>query len=114
MLILGFVAGIAKNWTYGLVLLLHGISTVSSYRQYGIRLKRRTFSSSPRGALSTLRRSCALRTCATRCPPSMPERVLPSEPFGGTIRIRTGNLILAEHPRGFIHDARGPDLFEGR
>jgi putative oxidoreductase len=34
VLILGFVAGIAKNWTYGLVLLLHGISTVASYRQY--------------------------------------------------------------------------------
>lgn len=34
VLILAFVAGIAKKWTYGLVLLLHGFSTVSSYKQY--------------------------------------------------------------------------------
>jgi Methylamine utilisation protein MauE len=33
-LILGFVTGIAKKWSYGLVLLLHGVSTVSSYKQY--------------------------------------------------------------------------------
>jgi len=33
-LIVAFVAGIAKKWTYGVVLLLHGISTVSSYKQY--------------------------------------------------------------------------------
>jgi len=33
-LIVAFVAGIAKRWTYGLVLLLHGISTVSAYKQY--------------------------------------------------------------------------------
>jgi len=33
-LIVAFVAGIAKRWTYGLVLLLHGISTLSAYKQY--------------------------------------------------------------------------------
>ena len=33
-LIVAFVAGIWKKWTYGLVLLLHGISTISSYKQY--------------------------------------------------------------------------------
>ncbi len=33
-LIVAFVAGIAKKWTYGLVLLLHGISTLSAYKQY--------------------------------------------------------------------------------
>ncbi len=33
-LIVAFVAGIARRWTYGLVLLLHGISTISSYKQY--------------------------------------------------------------------------------
>ena len=31
------------------------------------------------------------------------------EAFGGTIRIRTGNLILAELPRCFIHDSRVED-----
>jgi hypothetical protein len=31
------------------------------------------------------------------------------ETFGGTIRIRTANLVLAEHPRCFIHDARVED-----
>ena len=31
------------------------------------------------------------------------------EAFGGTIRIRTGNLILAEHPRCLIRDARVED-----
>jgi transposase len=31
------------------------------------------------------------------------------EAFGGTIRIRTGNLILAEHPRCFSRDARVED-----
>ena len=31
------------------------------------------------------------------------------EAFGGTIRIRTGNLILAEHPRCFIRDTRVED-----
>ena len=34
VLIFAFVAGIWKKWAYGLVLLLHGISTVSSYKQY--------------------------------------------------------------------------------
>ncbi len=32
--LLGFVAGFAKTWTYGAVLLLHAVSTLSSYRQY--------------------------------------------------------------------------------
>src|SRR5437773_12379781 len=29
-----FVAGFAKQWTYGLVLLFHAVSTFSSYNQY--------------------------------------------------------------------------------
>lgn len=33
-LLLAFVAGIARRWTYGLVLVLHGISTLSSWSQY--------------------------------------------------------------------------------
>ena len=33
-LILAFVAGYQKRVTYGLVLILHGVSTLSSYRQY--------------------------------------------------------------------------------
>ena len=33
-LLVGFVIGFKKRLTYGLVFLLHGISTVSSYRQY--------------------------------------------------------------------------------
>lgn len=33
-LIVGFVAGYKKKWTYGAVLLLHAISTLSSYKQY--------------------------------------------------------------------------------
>jgi putative oxidoreductase len=33
-LLIGFVCGVAKTWTYGLVLLLHAISTLSSFRQY--------------------------------------------------------------------------------
>jgi len=33
-LIIGFVIGFKKRFTYGTVLLLHGISTLSSYRQY--------------------------------------------------------------------------------
>jgi MerR family regulatory protein len=32
--LLGFVAGLAKKWTYGLVLLFHAVSTLSSYKQY--------------------------------------------------------------------------------
>jgi len=34
VLVLAFVAGLAKRWTYGAVAVLHGISTVSSYQQY--------------------------------------------------------------------------------
>lgn len=34
VLLVAFVAGMAKRSTYGLVLLLHGISTVSAYKQY--------------------------------------------------------------------------------
>lgn len=34
LLILAFVAGIQKRWTYGAVLVVHGISTLSSYKQY--------------------------------------------------------------------------------
>ncbi|WP_439510082.1 hypothetical protein [Marinimicrobium koreense] len=33
-LVLAFVAGLRKRITYGLVLLLHGVSTLSSYNQY--------------------------------------------------------------------------------
>ncbi len=33
-LLLGFVAGYRKRFTYGVVLVLHAISTLSSYRQY--------------------------------------------------------------------------------
>lgn len=32
--IVGFVAGWMKKWTYGFVLVLHGVSTLSSYKQY--------------------------------------------------------------------------------
>ncbi len=34
VLVLGFLAGFMKRFTYGLVFLLHGISTLSSYAQY--------------------------------------------------------------------------------
>ena len=34
VLLVAFVAGIAKRWTYGLVLLLHGLSTVVAYQEY--------------------------------------------------------------------------------
>lgn len=34
LLVVAFVAGIQKRFTYGAVLVLHAISTVSSYRQY--------------------------------------------------------------------------------
>lgn len=34
ILVLAFVAGIAKFWTYGLVFILHGASTLSSMPQY--------------------------------------------------------------------------------
>ena len=33
-LLVAFVAGIAKTYTYGAVLLLHALSTLSSYQQY--------------------------------------------------------------------------------
>ncbi|MBE9117407.1 hypothetical protein IQ249_16020 [Lusitaniella coriacea LEGE 07157] len=33
-LILGFVVGFRKRWTYGAVLLLHGVSTLSSFKKY--------------------------------------------------------------------------------
>lgn len=34
VLVLGFVAGLYKRFTYGAVLLLHGISTLSAFGQY--------------------------------------------------------------------------------
>ncbi|MDT8309945.1 MAG: hypothetical protein RQ732_00725 [Methylophaga sp.] len=34
LLILAFLAGIYKRFTYGVVLLIHGISTFSSFQQY--------------------------------------------------------------------------------
>jgi uncharacterized membrane protein YkgB len=34
IIIFGFLLGLKKRLTYGLVLLLHGISTISSYKQY--------------------------------------------------------------------------------
>ena len=34
VLLLGFLVGYRKQWSYGAVLLLHGISTISSYKQY--------------------------------------------------------------------------------
>lgn len=34
LLILGFVTGVARRWTYGAVLLIHAVSTFSSYKQY--------------------------------------------------------------------------------
>lgn len=34
LLVLAFVVGLWRRWTYGAVLVLHAISTVSSYRQY--------------------------------------------------------------------------------
>lgn len=33
-IITGFLVGYMKKWTYGAVLLLHAISTLSSYKQY--------------------------------------------------------------------------------
>ncbi len=33
-IILAFLAGWKKKWVYGFVLVLHGISTLSSYHQY--------------------------------------------------------------------------------
>jgi hypothetical protein len=34
VIILAFLIGFAKRWSYGLVLLLHAVSTLSSYRKY--------------------------------------------------------------------------------
>lgn len=34
VIILGFLAGIAKTWTYGAVLVFHAISTLSSWQMY--------------------------------------------------------------------------------
>ncbi len=34
LLLLAFLAGLAKTWTYGAVLVLHGVSTLSSWKQY--------------------------------------------------------------------------------
>jgi hypothetical protein len=34
VVILAFVVGFAKRWSYGLVLLLHAISTLASYKKY--------------------------------------------------------------------------------
>ncbi len=34
VIILAFLAGILKKWSYGAVMVLHGISTFSSYSQY--------------------------------------------------------------------------------
>ncbi len=33
-LLLAFVAGIARRWSYGMVLVLHAVSTLSSWSQY--------------------------------------------------------------------------------
>lgn len=34
ILILAFVAGLFKRWTYGIVLILHGVSTLSTWKLY--------------------------------------------------------------------------------
>lgn len=34
LIILGFLAGFKKRWTYGIVLFLHSVSTFASFRQY--------------------------------------------------------------------------------
>lgn len=34
VIILGFLAGVAKTWTYGAVLVFHAISTLSSWQMY--------------------------------------------------------------------------------
>lgn len=34
LLVLAFVVGLARRWTYGGVLLIHAVSTFSSYKQY--------------------------------------------------------------------------------
>ncbi|MEM9155249.1 MAG: hypothetical protein AAGB13_09460 [Cyanobacteria bacterium P01_F01_bin.33] len=33
-LVIAFLIGFQKTWSYGLVMLMHGISTVSSYKQF--------------------------------------------------------------------------------
>jgi putative oxidoreductase len=34
VVILAFLCGFAKKWSYGLVLLMHAVSTLASYKQY--------------------------------------------------------------------------------
>lgn len=34
LVVLAFLAGFLKTWTYGLVLLMHAVSTLSSWQQY--------------------------------------------------------------------------------
>ena len=34
LLVLGFLVGLFRTWTYGLILLMHAISTFSSWQQY--------------------------------------------------------------------------------
>jgi hypothetical protein len=34
VIIIGFLVGYQKRWTYGAVLILHGISTLSTFKQY--------------------------------------------------------------------------------
>lgn len=34
LIIIGFLIGFQKKWTYGAVLILHGLSTIASYKQY--------------------------------------------------------------------------------
>ena len=34
VVVLAFVAGFMKRWSYGIVLILHGVSTFSSWQQY--------------------------------------------------------------------------------
>jgi len=33
-LLVAFILGVAKRWTYGMVLVLHGISTLTAYKNY--------------------------------------------------------------------------------
>lgn len=34
LIVLGFAAGLFRTWTYGLVLAMHSVSTISSWKQY--------------------------------------------------------------------------------
>lgn len=34
LIIVGFLAGFARTWTYGAILVMHGVSTFSSWKQY--------------------------------------------------------------------------------